>query len=232
MNINDFIEQISLGELSNLYIGLEGQTELSLDNKKKIINYVNQGLKTLCSRFSIRKNEIIIRAKDQIALYHLRKEYSMTNGTAPIKYLDDTNREPFNNDLIKILEVYNEIGIPFPINDRFDHNSVFTPSYDTLQITHPIENEGYAVIYQALHPIISFDSDGEQEFNLPPLLEECLTSFVAGKIYTHMNGEANKATGMEYMTLFESKCLMVTDSDLASESSVVSHNKAQQKGFV
>ena len=57
MNINDFIEQICLGELSNLYLGEQGQVELSTMRRRKIIAYVNQGLKTLSSRFQLVKKE-------------------------------------------------------------------------------------------------------------------------------------------------------------------------------
>ena len=88
MNINDFIEQICLGELRNLYLGEQGQVELSAMRRRKIIAYVNQGLKTLCSRFQLVKKELIIRGQDHVSLYPLRKEHSMSAGSSKLKFID------------------------------------------------------------------------------------------------------------------------------------------------
>ena len=232
MNINDFIEQICLGELSNLYLGEQGQVELSPMRRRKIIAYVNQGLKALCSRFQLVKKEVIIRGMDHVALYPIRKEHSMTHGTSKVKFIDDRYCDPFNGDLIKILDVRNEIGLSFPLNDINRNDSLFTPSWDTLQITHPVLGQGYFVIYQALAPVLSLEDGGCQDFNLPPMLEEALVAFVAGKVYAHMNGDANKATSKDHMATFESKCVEVMGLDMAADSAVASHTKAEQKGFV
>lgn len=232
MNVDDFIEQLCLGELSNLYLGEQGLVELHPNRRRKIILYTNQGLKALCSRFQLVKKELIVRGLDHVSLYPLRKEHSMTNGTARHKFIDDRYCDPFEGDVIKILDVFNELGMKFPMNDVEKSESMFTPTYDTLQITHPVLGQGYSVIYQALAPKLSFDSTGCQEFNLPPMLEEALVAFVAGKVYEHMNGEANKATAQGHMATFESKCLEAGNLDMTAESAVPSHNKAEQRGFV
>lgn len=232
MNINEFIENMCLGELSNLYLGEEGLVQLHPLRRKKMIAYVNQGLKALCSRFQLVKKELVIRGMDHVSLYPLRKEHSMTAGTSKVKFIDDRHCDPFNGDVIKILDVRNEVGLPFSMNDLNDNASLFTPTYDTLQITHAVTGQGYFVIYQALHPVISDDPTGCQDFNLPPMLEEALMAFVAGKVYAHMNGEANKATGAGHMATFESKCLEAGGLDMTAESAVTSHTKAQQKGFI
>lgn len=232
MNINDFIEGICLGELSNLYLGEQGLVELSPNRKRKLLHYTNQGVKALSSRFELIKKELIIRGLDHVSLYPLRKEHSMSCGTSNIKFIDDRCTDPFDGGLIKILEVRNEVGLAFPLNDINKNESLFTPTYDTLQITHPVSGQGYSVIYQAHHPVLTLDSDGCQEFHLPPLLEEALVAFVAGKVYSSMNGEANKMTSQEHMATFEGKCLEAKGLDLAAESSVTSHHKAQERGFI
>ena len=232
MDINDFIEQMCLGELSNLYLGEQGQVELSPMRRKKMVSYVNQGLKALCSRFKLVQKELIIRGMDHVSLYPLRKEHSMTNGTSVLKFIDDRHCDPFDGGVIKVLGVFNEMGMEFPLNDHNDNASLFTPSFDTLQITHAVSNQGYSVIYQALHPMIVDADDGCTEFNLPPMLEEALMAFVAGKVYGHMNGEANKATSKDHMATFEAKCVEAGVLDMSAESAVTSHNKAQMKGFV
>lgn len=232
MDIDEFIENISLGELSNLYIGLEGQVELHPQNRKKLLNYMNQGLKAISSRFPILKKELIIRGQDHIALYHLRPEYSMSCGTAKVRYIDDRHCDPYKGDLIKILSVYNEIGMEFPLNDLSKNESLFTPSWDTLQITHAVLNQGYSVIYQALYPKMEDIEGGCRTFHLPPLLEEALVNFVAGKVYSHMNGQENKATSQEFMGVFEQKCAETAEFDLAATSAVSTNHKSSERGFI
>ena len=232
MHIQEFLDNLCLGELSNLYLGEQGQVELSPLRRRKLIAYTNQGLKALCSRFQLVQKELIIRAKDRVSLYPLRPEHSMTNGTANLKFIDDRMCDAFKGGVIKILGVFNEMGMEFPINDHQRNDSLFTPTFDTLQITHPVEDQGYSVIYQALHPLIVDEDCGCQDFNLPPMLEEALMAFVAGKVYGHMNGEANKAVSQGHMATFEAKCLEAGTLDMSAESAVDSHNKAETKGFV
>ena len=232
MDLNDFLEDLCLGELSNLYIGLEGQVDLHPQNRAKLINYVNQGLNALYSRFALQKKELIIRGQEFLSLYHMDQKFSMSIGTSKTKYIDDTRCEPFCNDLIKILEVYNEVGIPFKLNVKDDNESLHTPSWNSLQILHPVQDQGYFVIYQAKPVKIAADTDGCIDLNLPPILIEGLAGFVASKVYSHMNGQQNKATAQEQMAVFEAKCLELVNGDLGSDSETSFNSKAEQRGFI
>lgn len=232
MNITDFIEGLCIGELSNLYIGLQGQVEISDQNRRKLIHYTNQGLKMLSSRFELLKRELIVVGKENVTLYPLRMEHSMRCGSSELRFIDDTCRDPFTGDLIKILEVRNSIGIQFPLNDVNHPQSVFTPSWDTLQLPQPIEGQPYFVIYQAKPIVLTPETGDCYDMNLPPILEEALMAYVAGKVYSHMNGDANKMTSQEHMANFEAKCLEAGGKDMTAESSVTSHTKAEDRGFI
>jgi hypothetical protein len=231
MDVADFIEGLCLGELSNLYIGLEGQVELHPQNKAKLIHYMNQGLTALHSRFALRKKELIIVGMERKAVYILDQTYSMTNGKGKFKYIDDTCCEPFQNDLVKIMDVHNEVGIKFLMNVQNNNNSVHTVSWNTLQIPHPVEGQPYFVMYQAKCPKIEADGTGCEDVSLPPTLEEALASFVCAKVYSHMNGEANKLTAQENMANFESKCLEVETNDLGGQSEIYEQTKSEVRGW-
>lgn len=230
MKLGEFLENISLGELSNLYIGLEGQVELHPQNRKKLVNYTNQGLVTLHSRFALLKKELVIRGKEGVSLYHLDKKYSMSRGDKEHAYIDDTHCEPFDNDFIKVLAVFNDVGAEFPLNNRDLNGSLYTPSWNSLQIPHPIEGAGYFIIYQAKAPVL--EDDDCAEISIPPHLEEALSAFVASKVYSHMNGRENKATSQEFMATFESKCIEVNTTDQASESEVGDKDLTDMRGFI
>jgi hypothetical protein len=232
MIVEEFIENLCMGELSNLYIGLEGQVELHPQNKAKLINYMNQGLNALFSRFILRKKELIIIGKERMSTYIIDKTYSMTSGTGKFKYIDDTCCETYDNDLVKILTVHNEVGLEFPLNVKSNNESLHTVAWNTLQIPHPVEGQAYFVMYQAKCPKLMADGTGCEEVNLPPPMDEALSLFVAGKVYSHMNGEANKGTSQEFMAGFESKCLEVQQNDLGAESQIDDTPKAWMRGFI
>lgn len=230
MKLGEFLENISLGELSNLYIGLEGQVELHPQNRKKLVNYANQGLVALHSRFALLKKEVIIRGLEGVSLYHFDKKYSIAYGKQAPLYIDDTVCEPFDNDLIKVLGVYNNLGVEFPLNNRDLNGSLYTPSWNSLQIPHAIQGAGYFIIYQAKAKPL--EDDDCAEINIPPHLEEALAAFVASKVYSHMNGRENKVTSQEFMAVFETKCIEVTTTDQASESEVGDKDLTDMRGFV
>lgn len=231
MKLQDFLDNICLGELSNLYIGLEGQVELHPNNRAKLINYINQGLVALHSRFILLKRELVVRTREDTGLYLLDQKHSMSRGTDPVKYIDDTCGEPFCNDLIKVLSVHNEIGLEYMLNEKNNNDSLHTPSWNSLQIPHAVDNQGYFVIYQALSPKLKGDADGCEVLDLPPNLIEALSSFVAGKAYSHMNGTENKASGQEYMGIFDLRCIEAAQNDLTAESSTTDIDIATLRGF-
>lgn len=232
MKLDEFIENLCLGELSNLYIGLQGQVEIHPQNKAKLINYINQGLVALYSRFVLLKKELIVIGSDSISIYHLESKYSISSGSAKVKYIDDTCCETFRDDLIKIIAVHNSDGREFPLNQKKDLESLHTPSWNSLQIPHAIEGQPYFVMYQAKPVKISASPDGCVDLNIPPLMIEALYNFVASKVYSHMNGDNNKASATEYMSIFDSKCLQLQVNDLGSESETQYNTKAEMRGYV
>ena len=232
MKVETFLENLCLGDLSNLYIGLEGQVELHPQNRRKLFSYINQGLVALHSRFALLKKEVIIRGLEGVSLYEFDKKRSIAYGTKAPLYIDDTVCEPFDNDFIKVLSVHNDIGVEFPLNNKDLNGSLYTPSWNTLQIPHAIQGAGYFVIYQAKAPVLVDETDNCDEINIPPHLEEALQSFVASKVYSHMNGRENKVTAQEFMAIFEGKCIEVTTQDQASESEVSDVDLTGQRGFV
>lgn len=235
MKLGSFLEALSLGELGNLWIGHEGLTGFSEANRRRMLVTIGQGLRALSSRFCLLQREVLLVTVDGRTTYHLRREYAQSNPTVgPSKYLDDSTAEPFVGDLVKILRVYNEQGCEMPLNDEGNCNSLFTPAYDTILIPSALATGTYSIIYQANHPMMLTDHDAQTEFELPPLLEEALTSFVAWKVYSFMGGGggAPDAKAAEHKARYDELCTEFEFKDLGNTSAVPENTKLQVNGWV
>jgi hypothetical protein len=233
MDVGDLFEQLSFGELSNLFIGLEGEGGVRPEKKANIIAAANDGLTRLFSRFPILEKELIVECRVDTTYYDLSVEHSMTTGTASVSnhlFIRDREEAPYTGDLIRILSVYDsKVGL-LPLNDDENRHSVFTPKPKQLLVPHP-DGKVLSVIYQANHPRLSPDVDDDY-IDLPDVLEEALKTFVAGKVYSGMNGQENLGKSQALMADFESICQLVEDRDLIGSSTSTTNIRFEKRGFV
>ena len=239
MKIIDLFARLSYGELSNLSISGEGSGTLVQAKHPQIIQYVNEGLLRLHSRFRLKESDLIIEQVDHITNYHLRIEFaeSQNNCDVPFPYIKDLPDEPFTGDVIKILEVHDSLGRELVLNDKNDPCSLFLPQPDVLQVPNPIAGVALGIMYQARHPVlrtrpIREEDITEQTITIPFYLEGALQAFVASQVYGHMNGQENIAKSQEYLAVSEAICLGVEQNDLANQSISTTNLKFHQRGFV
>jgi hypothetical protein len=234
MKVVELFRRLAYGELSNLAIN-NGDGTIIEEKHPQIIQYVNEGLLRLYSRFLLSEKHLILEQYAHVTTYHMQIKYAETSGSnTHHPYIKDLPDEPFLGDVIKILHVYDELGNEYPLNDKDDQYSLFTPQPDMLQVPEPIERRPLSVTYQARHPLLD-DRIGyilDQEVDLPFSLEGALQNYVAYKTYCHMNGQENIAKGQESYQNYEMVCAEVEMRDLTSQSFHTSHTKLEQRGFV
>lgn len=237
MKLSNFFEKLSYGELSNLYIGASGSGEIPTEQYKKIFSHINHALTNIYTRFPIKVRDLTIQSYDHISLYHLKSEYSWlnTDSDAPTyKYLIDTPSDRFTDDIIMIESVYNEIGQELPMNDADAWASVFVVNQTTLQINHPSNEDAFMILYRANHPMIPMDLTDLDTFELdiPVSIEEALAYYVAGRIYTNMNGQEHSAKGQEFLAKFEAQCNFIEQYNTFSTSIATTNVKPLLNGWV
>lgn len=235
MEISALFRRLSYGELSNLSIAEEGGT-LAERKHPQIIQYANEGLLELYSRFVLKERSLVLELSSHVLNYHLMKEYAESSNSSEVRhrYIKDCAEQPFKNDVIRILEVWDEDGCRLPLNDKDNPESLFTPQPTMLQVNKPEDGVQLAVVYQARHRVLSDNADRllDQKITLPFSLEGALQNFIAHKVYSHMNGQENIVKGQEYLAAYEAICLGVEQRDLVSQSHHTSHTKLEQRGFV
>jgi hypothetical protein len=234
MKIAELFRRLAFGELSNLSIN-NGDGTLSEEKHPQIVQYTNEGLLRIFSRFVLKEKLLLLEQREQITNYHLKLQFSEASGSdEPYPYIKDLPGDPFKGDVIKILSVYDEYGRLRVLNDQSDGNSFFTPQPDTLQIPNPEEGRPLSVTYQARHWVLD-DRPGHiinQIIEVPFSLEGALQNFIGYKTYCHMNGEENIVKGQEYLAAYEAICVDIEQRDLVNQSFHTSHQKLEQRGFV
>ena len=164
MILLDLFKDLTYGELAQLKIGnlVPGEHESELDPTRyeQVLTWVNLGLKELYKRFFLSSKEIYIQQHVEISVYVLDSKYAQTNTDSPIpiedRYIMDTVDAPFQDDILKIEEVYDEDGNRLPLNDITEPTSVFTPSYRSIQIPEPNDENSLSVQYRASHPRVIY----------------------------------------------------------------------------
>lgn len=234
MKISELYKTLSYGELSNLSIGMDGAGSILEDAKPRILHYANEGLTRLYGRFILKEKDVMIELVDHITNYHLLRMYAESYfdpEEVRYPYIKDLFNEPFTEDVIKILSVYNGVGQKLPLNDNERMDSLFTPTGKILQVPNPKTGVSLSVLYQAKHPELLPDNEN-QEIHLPEVLEGALVAFIAYKVFSHMNTDVSTAKAQEHMSVYASVCDEVEQHDLVNSSISTTNSCFRKRGWV
>lgn len=234
MNVANLFEALSYGELKNLSMSSEGGGSIREEDQHTVILYANEALTRLYSRFVLKEKDVLIELVDHITNYHLIRQYAEScydEEIVPFPYIKDLGREPFTEDVIKILSVINSNGEELPLNDAEHPRSLFTPQANVLQVPRPIDRQSLGVLYQARHPILSRE-DLEQPIEVPAVLQGALTSYIAHKVYGGMNTQEAVAISQGHYANYEAVCAEIVDKDLVNTSVSQTNSRFQKRGWI
>lgn len=234
MDVKELFDQLATGELQNLSIAEGGS--ISVAARPKLFRYLNQGLMELYSRFVLKENDCIVQLYDHITFYHLVPRFAVNYtpegeaDTEVIRYIIDLPNEPFKDEVIKVTAISDSTGAELTLNDELDRYSVFTPQAKMLQVSNPNSGRFLSVRYQQRHP--KLQGDLGELIECPDVLVEPLTSFVAYKVFSHMNSADSNAKSQEFLAMFERGCNEAVDRDLVSSSVSQINTRFAQGGWV
>lgn len=234
MDVNELFRRLSVGELSNLSMSMEGNGSIEENHHQKLVLYINDGLKKLYGRFVLNTKDVLIEQVGHITNYHLLKRFAESNYNPeiePYPYIKDRVNEPFLEDVIKILEVYDTCGVKLPLNDAERTNSLFIPQANCLQVPYPQTGVCLSVVYQAAHPVLEA-SNLDAEIELPEILEPALREFVAYKVYSHTNSQEATVKAQEHLSQYEATCTDAELKDLVSTSVATTNSTFEKRGWV
>lgn len=209
MTVEEVIKYARASEISNTHL-----QEDTTENTEKLISYINLGLIDLYRRFRFRTEEAIIQIKQSKTLYNL-------DGT-------DTDVVRFSGaDIGMIFEVHDSIHGRRPINEDYNELSVFTPTFNTLQVPFPVDGSVLNVLYRAEPKTMVNLTD---VVPLPNGAIEALLHYIGYRAYLHIDSSVQTENN-SYFIRYKSALQDISDLGVVNSDDVTTLS-TQDKGFV
>jgi len=220
MLLSDLFMYLAYGELSQMAIGTNNRGGIDESDYPTLISHINLGLTNLHSRLPLKQSQVIITQQSDRVLYPLTSIYAITSpSVGNDRFILDSAAEPFVDNVLKIEEIYTESNVSLPLNDSAKDNSLFTPSFNTLQVPTPESNKLLAVLYRANHtqlPAKRGVDISAIELDIPAVLIEPLLTFVVGRVAAAGNNQTSIQEAAAYQQKYEVQIQQIIQSGALS----------------
>lgn len=234
IKLTELYKSLALSVLNNTSVITDDKKDIEPDKKEYILEFINEGLTRLHGRFPLKTESVFVEMREGRTEYPLLSRYSFMGfdpELAQYPFIMDSVTHPFEENVIKILMVYDSTGERRGLNDNHNPHGLFTPRPDTLQCIRPRHCEVLTVTYQAKHPTLTVDGEN-QEVDLPDSLLPALKYWVAYSYYTGLNTAESTSKAAEYLQMYESICGEVKDYDLGSSSESNTNTLFERRGWI
>lgn len=219
--VYDALEHLHLESLS---LSNEGAGIQEIDIPKINIA-INQALTDIYNDFNIRTDEVFLRVINGMSMYKLSSLYadSNTESTELVRWIVDSEYKPFKDDIKYIKRVVNSCGEPIQMNDPNYCYAVFTPSFDTIQLSNQVLNcDKFLSIIYAVNPQLiptSTDTDIDSvTIDLPQNLFNLLVVGTCSYIFKPKGNKDMYYKGINYKAEYEQEKLKITNLGLYADN--------------
>lgn len=245
MKLNEIFEQLTYGELSQLAIGGSEAGAIDEANYPRILAHINLGLTALYKRFKLKQGRIRLQLIPGKTEYKINSQFAASNRRSreTVKYLQDTEANPFVDNIQKIEVVQTDDGYELSLNDASDPFTVVTPTLTSLrfnpelvaqsmEIPDELKTLGLDLVYRAGHINITvgqgFFDPKRVEVELPDSHLEALLLFVASRIHNPIGMQNEFNAGNNYAAKYEQECqrleLLNLEVDTGIQSTGITRN--------
>lgn len=235
MKLSDIFDQLTHGELSQVFIG-GGETQgITEENRAAIIAHINLGLTELHKRFFLKEGKVKIIPQEGRLTYLLDRKYAKSNErSTETKYIDDSERK-FTDDLLKIETVLDHKGCEFPLNNKDEPFSVFTPTYNMVVLPEDHDSEYVTVVYRANHEhlddMAAMYPPEMVDVNIPQSHLWPLLLFVASRVMNPIGINNEFHEGNNYAAKFEEACQRLEQQNYQVDT-LNSNTRLERGGWV
>lgn len=242
MVLQDLFDTLASGEFSNLSLGQSVTGSIKEDAYPKVVSALNRSLLALYQRFLLKKKKVYLVQQSEVIQYYLRTSYLGTSDSlGSSAYLISHPNEEFTGDVIQVLGITDNEGLPVDINPPhpFLEQTYFkSTQFDTLNLVTPLVGETYLIEYQARIPAIeiteTFDPE-TVELPYPPFIEEAMLYHVASALVRGRSSKASEGEGYASNTWaarYERACQELASLGLTEELNGNEDLRFERKGFV
>lgn len=233
MDVNQLFAELSYGELSNLALANDGNGTITDAAKPRLLIHANEALLRLYTRYVLKTSDVLIELVDHITNYHLLAKFAESQWeTSPQEhlYIKDLMREPFTEDVIRILTVFDSYSCPIPLNDPDHEESIYTPQGNVLQVPRPVTGMALSIVYQAKHPLLVL-APTPSVIDLPDVLWGAYKAYIGYLVYNNMNTQEANGIAQEHLNRYETICGEVLMQDLVTTSMSSTNVRFQKNGW-
>lgn len=209
MKFKNLVQDLALGELQSTPLVEVGTFEINPMYLPKLIQVINRSLEHFYSQFPLKESQLIIQLVRGISHYYLDEEYALSNKTSKsVKYIMDSDINPFHNDVLQIIEVSTVDGRSLAMNDIHAEFGILTPTPTCIHVPYDLGVNQLSVVYQATHQKIPLSEPATSEFNIeiPTAMVGAFMAYIACLVLQNMGGNKlndSNAFFAKYQTLME-----------------------------
>lgn len=226
MNTNSLLAQLSYGELSNLSLSNEGDGSIRPRDMGKLLTFINDGLSDITNKFRTKESIVHIKLYEHITTYVLDSKYSVvTNDPSVINfpYVLDNTREPFKNDVKKIMSVEDSLGRDRPINDTTTKYGVFIKEKNKIEVPLPEAGVFLFIKYQSEHFRVT-TQNLDEDLDINDSLIPALRIYVAYKVFSTIGTVDASNKSIELLNQYMGIVQELRDVDITGDSKIMDSN--------
>ena len=214
MKLSFILEQARSGELAGL------STVDKTD--EKVVSYINLALIALYNRFQLATEEAIITLRPDIP----KNVYTLNSTDADVRVAG----QPMTDDeFMSIIAAYEDNGAEIPVNDDANPYSIFTVSYNQVQVPLLVDN-GYISIVYRKNPKLVTSTVGTTDVPLPMQFLEPLLHYVGYRAHGAVDGNVNAENNTHY-TRYITSCNTLESTGVLTADDTISA-PIRTKGYV
>ena len=234
MTLDECLKQLALGKLSNLSLAEGGQ--IKTEKKEAIVNYINEALLRLYTQFPIKEKSLIVELYEGRTVYPLTSEHLIRNRKGQITdeyeyYIMDTPDNSFQDDILTIMSVWDDIDRKRPLNDPENILSVMTPQPNVIEVNVTATGRVLNIIYRAKHLILT-PTKGTDKVELPANLFGALFSYVAFLVHSSMNTKEAVENAQKYYAEYQNIVNEVIQNQTFTPDKLTLDRKFIKRGWV
>lgn len=236
--LSDIFRQLEHGELNQFSMSgeIDGSEGIQPGDWPILIDHINLALTNMHTRLALSEREVTIQLYEELSFYRLDSKYAQSNGSSveDPKYIVDTVERPFQDNVLRIERVTDELGTELAINDETSEGSVYLVDYKTLQVSTPSDEITYFIAFRANHPTLDRCTATPQDIEvcIPEYCLEPLMFYVASRLYGRSGSEVQKANSLELMQRYEFAILELERRSVLSNLPNKINHKLGDRGWV
>lgn len=234
MKLSDIFTQLITGSMVNIS-GVTDKNQMPTNMYPRYIGYINLALSDLHVRFLLKKGRVVIRETEGVTNYPMLPEYALSSDDdATVKFIMDDLFDPFIGDISRIESIVDEEGLPVPLNDINNPESIYYTGNNVIRIDEPTDGRLLTIVYRAKNVHIPLDSIDPEDvvIDLPNEFLDALILYVTSRIYAGRNDAESMSKSMAYLQQYGATCALLTDAGLLDTKDNTVEDTVYDKGWV